>query len=673
MAKENMDQNGKNAQGLQSEALYPALFDNSKDAFLIMDGPVFIDCNLAAVKMLKAKSKDTVLSLQPFEISPEYQPNGALSSKQQEINLQKVFEEGHLQFEWLYLDVEGGEFLVEVTLTGFRGAERQLLSVSWRDITERKRLEAQVQEAFQRRGEQVQISTEISWEISQATELGELIASVVTLTKERLGYYHSQLLRYDPAQNAVVLIDGYGEPGRQMAVEGHRMPLGVGLIGTAAATGETVMRPDLAEDLDWQPNPILPQTRGEIAVPIKLGVQVLGVLDIQSDQAGALTDDDRLLLEGICGQVAIAMDQTRLRQEMEDSLQEISALYRSMSREGWQRYEETGDLPDGFVFDQTTLRPVSADDLSEEFVAQIPLTLPGGEIIGSIGVDDYPENPLSADDREFLEQVSDQIALALENARLAGQTQEALSETEVLLTTSRVINEATSIEGLLNGVAEMAPLMGIDSVSLFRVVSWDDNNQPRTADFYTSRLEDESNIFSTIYSDGPVTNPEFISAVINAPNQAMIFEDAADENRPMPPTIRENLVRQGFRGSVTTGLLSGGRVLGFLTLNSRETMELFPEHNIRILRDVLSEQVSSYLENMRLMDQSQRKADSEALVNIIGQRIQSTTSVEDALQVAIKELGQALGGKKTSVKIGLPRNDDGKKAKQSAAKLGSGP
>ena len=123
------------------------------------------------------------------------------------------------------------------------------------DITGRRRLEAQVQEALERRGYQVQISTEISQEVATASEISDLFGRVVTLTKERLGYYHTQLLRYDPTQDAVVLINGYGEIGQKMLAEGHALPMGAGLIGTAAATGQTIMRSTLAEDPDWQPHP----------------------------------------------------------------------------------------------------------------------------------------------------------------------------------------------------------------------------------------------------------------------------------------------------------------------------------------------------------------------------------------------------------------------------------
>ena len=94
----------------------------------------------------------------------------------------------------------------------------------------------------------MQLSTQIAQEISRATELNELFHRVVVLVKERFGYYHTQLLRYEETQNAVVLIEGYGEVGEQMLQTRHRMPMGTGLIGTAAATGETVLRSELIND-----------------------------------------------------------------------------------------------------------------------------------------------------------------------------------------------------------------------------------------------------------------------------------------------------------------------------------------------------------------------------------------------------------------------------------------
>lgn len=194
------------------------------------------------------------------------------------------------------------------------------------DVTERQRMEEQAQESFARRGVQVQTSTEVAQEIASATDLSELFKRVVTLIKERFHYYHAQLFRYEPAQDAVVLITGYGEIGQRMLAAGHKLPMGRGVVGTAALTGKSILATDVRLDTDWRPNPHLPQTQGELAVPIKWRDQMLGILDVQSDQAGVLTEDDRLLLEGLCGQIAIAMESKRLL----DTVQQSEQLMRTL-------------------------------------------------------------------------------------------------------------------------------------------------------------------------------------------------------------------------------------------------------------------------------------------------------------------------------------------------------
>ncbi len=193
-------------------------------------------------------------------------------------------------------------------------------------IIERRRLEEQVQKSFVRRGIQVQTSTEVAQEIASATDLHELFRRVVTLIKERFNYYHAQLFRYEPAQDAVVLITGYGAIGQEMLEAGHKLPMGRGVVGTAALTGKSILATDVQQDSDWRPNPHLPRTQGELAVPIKWRDQMLGILDVQSDQAGLLTEDDRLLLEGLCGQIATAMESKRLL----DTVQQSEQLMRTL-------------------------------------------------------------------------------------------------------------------------------------------------------------------------------------------------------------------------------------------------------------------------------------------------------------------------------------------------------
>lgn len=192
------------------------------------------------------------------------------------------------------------------------------------NTTKRKRLEQQIQEAWERRGRQVQISTEVAQEIAAAPVLDDLFHRVVHLVQERFGYYHVQFYTLEnlPApgaeqsqawQSYLVMQAGAGEVGQMMKAAGHKIAPSAekSLVALAARTGKPVLTADVGQDPNWLANPLLPETSSEIAVPIKLGETVLGVLDVQDDEVDGLSIEDQLLLLGLCGQIAIAIDHRR--------------------------------------------------------------------------------------------------------------------------------------------------------------------------------------------------------------------------------------------------------------------------------------------------------------------------------------------------------------------------
>jgi GAF domain-containing protein len=541
---------------------------------------------------------------------------------------------------------DGSTFPVEITGKAIPFQGRMVRVTALRDITERKQLEQQVQEGFERRGYQVQVSTEISQEVAAASGLNELFGRVVTLTKERLGYYHTQLLRYDSTQDAVVLINGYGETGQKMLASGHRMPLGSGLIGTAASSGETILRSTLAEDPDWQPNPLLPDTQGEIAVPIKLGEQVLGVLDIQSDQAGDLTEDDRLLLEGLCGQIAVAIEQTRLRQEMTERLEEVNRLYQSMSREGWKNYRNTADLPTGFVSDREGTRLVNEETADEGF-ANIPMRVLGGEIVGTLTVANDPKNPTSAEDYAFFQQVSDQIALALEGARLSAQTQFVLAQTEKLFEASRRLAQATDLQELVKTTVETLniPVVNRAILGAFSYnAAGELENMTDIANWWNGTGHEVAAI-GTSYSASTL---KMLSAFLSA--TPVFFNDTFHDERMGVGGLQ---VAKGLniRAGAVLPLFQGSRQLGILMLQSEEPHN-FSEDETRLFT-ALAPQIATVMENRRQYQEAQNKAERETTLNVISQKIQSATTVEAVLQIAARELGHALGAPMTVAQLSM--------------------
>jgi PAS domain S-box-containing protein len=129
-----------------SERMFRQVFDASEDAILILQDDSFVDCNEATVRMLHAPDKQAVLSQHPWELSPEYQPDGCLSEEKAGEMIRLAHENHFHRFEWMHRRLDGEDFPVEVTLTTTQIGGRPYLHVMWNDISERKQAELALRE-----------------------------------------------------------------------------------------------------------------------------------------------------------------------------------------------------------------------------------------------------------------------------------------------------------------------------------------------------------------------------------------------------------------------------------------------------------------------------------------------------------------------------------------------
>jgi putative methionine-R-sulfoxide reductase with GAF domain len=160
----------------------------------------------------------------------------------------------------------------------------------------------------------LETATEVSRRLSTILNQDQLVREVVEQLQLAFNYYHVHIYLFDENKTILILAGGTGEPGKLMLINGHKIEKGRGLVGRAAETNQVVLIPDVSQAEGWLPNPLLPDTKAEVAVPISIGPDVLGVLDVQHNIVNGLTEQDADLIQAIASQVGIAVQNAQAYQ-----------------------------------------------------------------------------------------------------------------------------------------------------------------------------------------------------------------------------------------------------------------------------------------------------------------------------------------------------------------------
>jgi len=171
-----------------------------------------------------------------------------------------------------------------------------------------------------RRAVQMETVGQVSRRISAILDLDRLLHEVVNLIQDQFGYYHVHVFFIEPGAGEVVFRAGAGETGQAIAQQGGmRLKIGQeGIVGWVAEQGEPLLAQNVLQEPRFLYNQLLPDTRAELAVPIKLGDKVIGVLDVQSEQFYGFDEEDLFTLQTLADQTALAIQNARNYQEAQD-------------------------------------------------------------------------------------------------------------------------------------------------------------------------------------------------------------------------------------------------------------------------------------------------------------------------------------------------------------------
>ena len=481
-------------------------------------------------------------------------------------------------------------------------------------------------EALRRRTLQLEAAATVAREAAAIRDVGTLLDETAHLISDRFGFYHTGIFLLDEAREYAVLRAASSEGGRRMLERGHRLRVGEqGIVGYVASTGEPRIALDVGRDAVFFDNPDLPLTRSEMALPLRVRGEVIGVLDVQSEKPAAFTEEDAAVLQVLADQIALAIENARLLGESQRALKELQTIYDERVRAAWEDLQ----APAALVYDRIEVAPAepTADPLVEkaleegEVVTEVdpeekhstviaPLRL-RDEVIGAIAVEDTDEaRAWTQEEIELIEAVSEQVALALESARLYAEARERAAEQEALARIAAMAGTTLDLDELLTRIVEETRQVAEAESAVLLTVDEDSN---RLVARYVASAEG-------------ITIPTGWAVPLDAPGMevgilargGVYYSNRALDDPNIIPAYRPYMKQLGVRNFCGVALRARERNVGELYVINRPAG--FGEDEARLLR-ALAGYAANAIENARLFAETQQRVQELAMLFETSQRL----------------------------------------------------
>jgi GAF domain-containing protein/HAMP domain-containing protein len=357
------------------------------------------------------------------------------------------------------------------TLRGLIGSLEQRVEERTRDL-------ATTSTKMEYRARQLETIAEIARVVTSVQDVDQLLPKIVATISERFDFYHSGIFLLDESGHHAELRAANSEGGQRMLNRRHTLAVEeTSIVGYVTKVGEARVAMDVGVDAVHFQNPDLPDTRSELALPLRVGKNIIGALDVQSKTVNAFTADDIQLLGILADQVAIAIENARLFSSARRALDESQGVYQQYVKQEWGKFTAQAKHI-GFRFSESSTDPLSgildhpemeAATSSGEIVKMKTIVEKGaaattilavpikirGEVIGVLDVrSNQPGREWSVDEVALVQALADRAALSLENARLFEEATVRADRERKVSQIADKLNSSFRIETILKTAAE---------------------------------------------------------------------------------------------------------------------------------------------------------------------------------------------------------------------------
>ncbi len=563
------------------------------------------------------------------------------------------------------------------------------------------------------RTQQVRTASEVAQIATSAADLDTVLHQTVKLIIERFGYYYAAVFLLDEAKENAILKDSFSATAEGSIQEGNvKLPVGEGsIIGMVSASNQYYIAADVLEDPFYLPVGDLPDTRSEAVIPLSVGDNIIGVLDVQSHRTNAFEADSIATLQTLANQIATVLQNFNLLESVRVDLQATSALYQAS-----HTIAEAETREDVFQALSNTLEnvpfisalyEVKADGLAGismiDPIRTIESPSPGGiphipltprELEASFEnalplivadeeqIENFPRNllrvprNLGCQSFAFLPIMPENElrALLILGAIDASRFTQTVLEpyTSLIDITRTALEKVSALDSIQDRLIEMETIATVgQSIStetnldnLYQIIHRQIVQVMGEVNFLIAHYSNETDTVDVPYLDegGDIISiPSFplgqglTSIIIRTKQPLMIVEDTVNRSRALGAIVTDTGFAKSWLG---VPLLVGNEPIGAIVVQDLENEHRFDDDDMRLLV-TLASQVAIAIRNARLLESTREHAEQERKLFDITTKLRRSPDMQTILRTTVEEISEALGARRTQIKIAVDQEFTG--------------